>query len=562
MDVVLCWHMHQPDYRVDGRYLKPWTWLHALKDYSDMAAHLESVPGARAVINFSPVLIEQLDDYPQRIRALLEGDEPAGDLLLDALAGIDAVDRRDLLTQLLRVNEDRIKIRFAPYARLFERATTEIEGGELMADQEIRDLLHWYVFAWLGESIRAEPLVEGFVIMESGFSTDDSRALLAFIAEVIDGLLPRYRKLAEAGTVEVSLTPYAHPILPLMLDFESARDAMPEAVLPDQSYPGGEARCHWHLGEARKRFQTTFGFEPAGCWPSEGALSQQTLHILGEHDFRWTASGSQVLHNTIRKEGVAATILPQLELWKPAGEGLPVCFFRDDGLSDLIGFEYSKWSAEDAVNDFITRLETLAEEKLRADGHSPVLSIIMDGENAWEYFPENGWAFLRTLYTRLADHPDLVLTTFTESMDCKEPRPLPRLYAGSWVHGSFSTWIGDPAKNRAWDLLGSAKRAVDDALATRGVDRQTGWEDAVMRQLGICEASDWFWWLGDSNQLQDGHAFDSMFRTQLEALYGLLGSAPPDELSHSVDSPQPNQSQERLDETGAMRRSGAPANLN
>ena len=550
MNIVLCWHMHQPDYRLGGRYLKPWTWLHAIKDYSDMAAHLERVPGARAVVNFSPVLIEQLQDYPRRIRALLERGEPSGDRVLDALAGIGDENNAELLAQLLRVNEKRMKRRFDRYSRLADRAKAALEGGEEIDGQEVHDLLLWYVIAWLGESLRDLPLARNLVRRGRGFSEDDRRALLGLVAGVMEELLPRYRKLAGDGAIELSVTPYAHPILPLLLDFESARQAMPEVLLPEADYPGGEARCDWHLNEARCVFLDAFGVEPAGCWPSEGALSEETLLHLARHHFRWTASGSQVLMNSLRRAGWEDAHHPHLHAWQP-DEG-PACFFRDDGLSDLIGFEYSKWPAEDAVADFLRRLEKRREEVLAAGNPSPLLGIIMDGENAWEYFESNGWDFLQTMYTRLAEHPLLNLTTFSQALESASVESLPALCAGSWVHGNLSTWIGDPAKNRAWGLLVDAKRAVDGSVKAQ--------DPPVLRQLAICEASDWFWWPGEGERLADAPEFDALFRRNLAALYELIDVAPPQILTYPLASAgaAPEVAEEEV--KGAMRRSASSAN--
>lgn len=545
MNIVLCWHMHQPDYRLGGRYLKPWTWLHAIKDYSDMAAHLERVPGARAVVNFSPVLIEQLQDYPRRIRALLERSEPVGDLVLDALGGIAGGDRAPLLAQLLRVNEKRMKSRFDRYSRLADRAKAVLEGGGDIDDQEVHDLLVWYVIAWLGECLRGLPLVRDLAARKRDYSAEDRCALLAMVAGVLEELLPRYRKLAGDGAIELSVTPYAHPILPLLLDFESASEAMPEVLLPEANYPGGEARCDWHLNEARCVFLDAFGIEPAGCWPSEGALSEETLLLLARHHFRWTASGSQVLMNSLRRAGLEDVHHPHHHAWQP-DEG-PACFFRDDGLSDLIGFEYSKWPAEDAVADFLRRLEKRREEALAAGNPSPVLGIIMDGENAWEYYEENGRDFLQALYARLADHPVLNLTTFSEALKSASVQSLPALCAGSWVHGNLSTWIGEGTKNRAWGLLVDAKRAVDSSVQAQ--------DPPVLRQLAICEASDWFWWPGEGELLRDAPEFDALFRRNLAALYELIGVAPPEILAQPLLSSRSDDGDHPDFEAGAMRRS-------
>lgn len=537
--------MHQPDYRLHGVYVRPWTWLHAIKDYSDMAAHLETVPGARAVVNFSPVLIEALPDYARRIAARLATGQPIGDAILDALAWEIPPESpqpeshrsgpalASLLRSLLRVNEGRMKNRFPAYARLHGIATGVLAQDGVMARQDLDDLLTWYVLLWLGESLRNNPLPAALTAKASGFTRDERRALLAWLAEEIGLLLPRYRALADSGRIELSVTPFAHPILPLLLDLGSAREAWPEAVVPEGPYPGGEERCAWHLAEARRVFRQAFGREPAGCWPAEGAISDGTVSLLSRQGFRWTASGARVLFNSLGSAGG----LPHTRVWTSAGVG---CFFRDDGLSDLIGFEYSKWLASDAVDDFIRHLE-----RVRAAVDEPgqaVLSIIMDGENAWEYFDRNGWEFLQALYRQLVAHPGFRLTTFADVLEQIEarsppqnaPRALPRIVAGSWVHGTLSTWIGEPAKNRAWELLIHARQAVDAAVLAGKVPADRA--DAVLRQLAVCEASDWSWWLGADNRLEDGPAFDELYRQQLAALYELLGRASPEELAGPLNA--------------------------
>lgn len=541
MDLVLCWHMHQPDYRQQGRLLKPWTWLHALKDYSDMAAHLEDIPGARAVVNFSPVLILQLQDLPPRIHALLNHDQPSGDAILDALAGRlpRGPEREDLVRALLRVNEATMKDRIPTYARDYERASACLAEGRPLPEANLLSLLTGYVLAWLGESLRPAALPARLAAQAGDVSAADRRALLQWLAEAIAGLLPRYRALADEGRIELSVTPWSHPILPLLLNHETAREAMPEVTLPGLAYPGGAERCEWQIGEAVRLFEEVFGRRPAGCWPAEGGISEAVVHLLGRHGFRWTASGAQVLFNSLGERAGA----PQLQPWmlKDANtEDSPTVFFRDDELSDRIGFEYARWPAEDAVEDLLARILQRRQEweRMNPGEGSPVLAIIMDGENAWEYYPENGQAFLRGLYRRLSGHPELNLTTFSEAADAQPAPSLSRLVAGSWVHGNFSTWIGDPAKNRAWDLLARAKLAVDAALAPVWPEDGSpppGWVQDILRQLAVCEASDWFWWLGPDNRLQDGPAFDRLYRRQLAELYALLGTVPPAELEQPLD---------------------------
>jgi alpha-amylase/alpha-mannosidase (GH57 family) len=307
----------------------------------------------------------------------------------------------------------------------------------------------------------------------------------------------------------------------------STHEAMPHAPLPElDAYPGGEERVRWHLEKGVQTFKRFFGFKPKGCWPSEGSISEQTLRILDDVGFDWAASGGSVAHNSLNliEDAEKPSIHHPFKLQNTD----IACFFRDDGLSDLIGFEYSKWHADDAVSDLIHHLENIAK-------HEPgdtVVSIIMDGENAWEYFPANGYYFLSALYKRLSSHPEIELATFSECLKNKvDVKPLPRLVAGSWVYGTFSTWIGDSDKNRGWDMLGDAKWAFDKVIST---GRLT--DDQVQKaelQLAVCEGSDWFWWFGDYNPGEAVSNFEKQFRLNLTNLYRLLGEEPPAYLSMS-----------------------------
>ena len=313
---------------------------------------------------------------------------------------------------------------------------------------------------------------------------------------------------------------------------------MPDVDLPGSPYPGGEDRCNWHLQQAIDYFEQHFGFsKPAGCWPSEGGLSKRT---------RCNYCGTMASAGLPAAPMFCVTVwvneynngANQHQLWsapepnsgsRPDGGNI-ACIFRDDELSDLPGFTYANWRAEDAVSNLVHRLEQILEH---SEVQHPTVSIIMDGENAWEYYPENGREFLSNLYRRLAEHPALKLSTFSSLLDQVPLKPLPRLVAGSWVYGTFSVWIGHKAKNQAWELLIEAKRAVDGALAT-DADGKLPLEQ-ILEQLSICESSDWFWWLGEEGRAEDGPAFDELFRAQLKVLYRMIGIAAPAVLNQPID---------------------------
>ena len=536
LKVVLCWHMHQPDYRgpEHSDYQLPWVYLHGIKDYVDMVAHLEGNPQARAVVNFAPVLLEQIDDYGQQIRDFERHGSPLKDPLLAALGGpdlpADPAARQALVTACLRANETHLINRFPAYRELVNLATwfqSRPSSAIYLSDQYLVDLLVWYHLAWMGESVRQRDLrVVALEKKGHGFDRDDRRRLVGLIGELMAGIVGRYRALAESGRVELSVTPYAHPIVPLLLDIRAAREALPDIPLPAlPQYPGGESRARWHIRRGIQVFREHFGFTPRGCWPSEGAVSDDTLRLLEEEGVHWAASGQQVLHNSL--SATSPGHFP--EYWPHRAyrvqERRVAMFFRDDGLSDLIGFTYADWHADDAVGDLVQHLENVARAtKGKSDA---VVAIIMDGENAWEYYPNNGHFFLTALYKRLAEHPELRLTTFS---DCVErcvvmPWSLPRLVAGSWVYGTLSTWIGDKDKNRAWDMLGDAKHAFDRVVASGCLTPEQ--IEAAEMQLATCEGSDWFWWFGDYNPGAAVSDFERLFRRQLKHLYELLGQPPP-----------------------------------
>ena len=537
LKVVLCWHMHQPDYRgpEHSEYQLPWVYLHGIKDYVDMAAHLEDNLQARAVVNFAPVLLEQIEDYAQQIHEFERYRRPLADPLLAALGGptlpTEPVARQKLVAACLRANETHLINRFPVFRELVDLAAWFQDrpgSAAYLSDQYLADLLVWYHLSWMGESVRQRDLrVAALEKKGRHFDLDDRRRLVGLIGELMGGIIGRYRALADSGRIELSITPYAHPIIPLLLDIRSARDALPDIPLPRLAqYPGGEERARWHIRRGIQVFRQHFGMTPAGCWPAEGAVSEDTLRLLEEEGVRWAASGQQVLHNTLAAMGQFPEYWPHRAY--RVQERRVAMFFRDDGLSDLIGFTYADWHADDAVGDLVRHLENVARQtRGKSDA---VVAIIMDGENAWEYYPNNGHFFLAALYKRLAEHPDLRLTTFSDCVArcAVMPFSLPRLVAGSWVYGTLSTWIGDKDKNRGWEMLGDAKHAFDRVVASGRLTPAK--VEAAELQLATCEGSDWFWWFGDYNPGAAVSDFEQLFRRQLMHLYELLGEPAPDYL--------------------------------
>lgn len=550
MKVVFCWHMHQPDYRniMTGEYYFPWTYLHALKDYVDMVAHLEAQPKARAVFNFAPILLEQLDDYAQQIDAYFKKEEKIKDAVLFSLVeknlpASGSPEYLELAKKYLRANRERMIERFPIFHELADTVNSLEQKPWLASylnEQFLIDLGFWYHLSWLAETLRRTDVhVQAWQNKGRGFTMQDRTQLLQLIGDQIRSIGPRYKALYDKGQIEMCMSPYAHPIVPLLLDINSARQAWPDVTLPTTThYAGGDVRAKWHLTQGIKSFKHYFGHTPTGCWPSEGALSDDTLKALKEAGFSWAATGDSVLHNSLRHSDNKA-IADELAankacLHRPynfANSNIN-CFFRDDGLSDLIGFKYATWHAEDAVGDLINHMVNIANA---CDNRkNSVISVIMDGENAWEYFPENAYYFLEALYRRIGEHPELELTTYSELLKTQKPEPLalPHLVAGSWVYGTFSTWIGDKDKNRGWDMLCEAKLATDLAISTQKFKPDQ--LAKIEKQLALCEGSDWFWWFGDYNPSQSVSDFEYLYRQHLKNLYHLIKTPEPEYLNDVI----------------------------
>ena len=540
LSVIFYWHMHQPFYREaeSGHYHLPWVYLHAIKDYTDMANILEQVPGARAVINYVPSLTAQIVDYAKQLCDWLNGKK--GDLpdpLLNALiheTGEYTQEQRSyLLDACFRLNHEKNLHRYPDYTRLWNLAehAKDQDSHEYCGPKFYTDLVTWYHLAWLGETVRNSHFVARR-LMEKGrdFSCQDRRDLLALIAALLSEIPEKHRKLEAAGKIEITTTPYAHPIMPLMLDFNTALETVPDALLPKQPYPGGKERVIEHIEFAKRSHEDLFGHPAKGCWPSEGAVSEETLALLGQAGFDWCATGEGVLHNSLGRnirEGEPA------ELYQPwlvgEGEDEITCFFRDDHLSDLLGFEYSRWDMHDAVNNFMHELAGIRHRTQGVD--NPVVAIIMDGENAWEHFHENALPFLTHLYQSIVKHEDYELTTFSDYLaTAPATNTLQKMTAGSWVYGNLSTWIGDKAKTLGWEHLIEAKQAYDQAYSSLSSQQQA----AASEQLRICEGSDWCWWFGDYNLGPVVRDFDRLYRQHLKKLYALLGKPYPSSLDEDI----------------------------
>ncbi len=528
--VAFLWHMHQPDYSdmQTGELYLPWTRLHAVKDYHDMGALIAQVPGLHLTLNIVPSLIDQLVSYGQgAVR------EAHAALTLKNAADLDERDRAFILRNFFQLTWRTMGQPYPRYRELLERRGRQNEQGLFSegirnySTQDYRDLQMWYNLSWCGNELRKDPEVAALFKKGTGFTEGEKALLLQRQYSFIGRILPFYRKLMEEHGVELSVTPYYHPILPLLCDNLCAREAQPGIHLPPESF-SFPLDAREQIRRARRRYEEVFGRAPQGMWPSEGSISDAALALAGEEKLKWLASDEGVLGNSLQKCGRwRGSLLPEqkfsVQKWGQGAEG-PCLFFRDRGLSDLIGFTYSGWKAADATTDFLSHLRRI-HDSLPDDGHHYIVPVILDGENAWEHYPGNGAEFLTSLYRSLMQADEFRTVTFSEFLELEPPRQhIESVVPGSWIYANLATWIGHPEKNRAWEELTAARRFLESSRIAGAENK--AYERAYLETM-IAEGSDWFWWYGDDHQTENAAEFDALFRRHLKNIYRLMGKQYP-----------------------------------
>jgi len=541
--LVLLWHMHQPQYRDPeaGRYVLPWTRLHALKDYYGMVEMLREFPKFHATFNVVPALGIQLEEY-----ASGKFNEPWFSLAFKNADGLTREDKAEILARAFQVNHERLMSRWPRFVELYEwsRPAGGAQALVSFTARDWRDLQLLSQFAWMEESwFQNDEVTSRLATKGKDYSEKDKSALKEKQHELLHLILPAYRDAGSRGQIEISTTPFYHPILPLICDSDVARVANPSTPLPRRAFRRPEdAREQLQL--ARQYHEKTFSAKPAGLWPSEGSVSDQALSIAAEEGFQWFGADEGVLGRTLNlgffrdSNGLPANAE---RLYKPLrvqlGDKSIVGLFRDHHLSDLIGFVYSRMEAKAAAADLHSRLRLLGE---RVSGNQPLtVCLFLDGENAWEYYPGNGREFLREFYRRIESDSDFRALTASEAIAAAGEIPAATgIFPGSWINANFDVWIGHSEDVVAWELLWDARDAYARAADTqqkgrRGAPTETALKKA-RESLLAAEGSDWCWWFGPEHSTANDAEFDALYRKHLTGIYLALGQVAPEELAKPI----------------------------
>lgn len=528
--------MHQPLYKdlAEGVYTMPWTRLHALKDYYGMVAILREFPGVHVTFNMVPSLVTQLEEYARdeaREESLRIAFTPSEQLTRD--------DREGLLGFAFQLNHENLMNRYPRFKELYRRSRSIMAGADparTFALQDLRDLQVLSQLAWFDENYLAnDPELKRLVSQGKLFSEYDKSILRNKELELFKVTLEEYKRAAQAGQVEISTSPFYHPILPLICNTNVAAESHPGVRLPRRPFIHPED-AQGQLRSALKLHERVFGSRPRGLWPSEGSVSDEVLRLAAAEGFEWTATDEGVLGRSLaigfhrQQDG---TLWGGGELYRPhrfeSGEEKISIFFRDHELSDLIGFVYSHMDPQAAAADLHHRITCAA----KSTGDRPaVVSIILDGENAWEFFPGNGREFLKSFYRLIQSDPNLQALTASEALGVTEQGSLKHIVPGSWINANFDVWIGAGEDNRAWDLLNDARDFFSINAENPGLKPEA--VNMALEELRIAEGSDWNWWYGPEHSTPNDEQFDILYRTHLSNIYRLLGGSPPDGLAEPI----------------------------
>jgi alpha-amylase/alpha-mannosidase (GH57 family) len=537
--LLFLWHMHQPYYKnlVTGEYRLPWVRLHALKDYYGMVKLLDGFPGMRQTFNLVPSLIAQIQDYVSG-----SAQDPFLDVVSRPPSDLTPGQREFALASLFQANMQNMIVRYPRYRELWEKfqslSGVPAKAAPLLQDSEFGDLQVLSQIAWMDEIWLQEPSIAELVKKGRNFNREDQRLVVSRQKDFLAQVIPAYAAAQARGAIEISTSPYYHPILPLVCDTDAGAVSHAGLPLPNRRFR--------HPEDAREQIvrglalhEQVFGAHPKGMWPSEGSVSNEVLGLAADNGIDWVATDEGVLGRSLGTlfqrdgggtlVGAGAEKLYQIYRWRQGDKAVNM-IFRDHSLSDLIGFVYSGVPAETAVEDFIRRIK-LSCKPVVESGKTAIVPIILDGENAWEYYPESGREFLSRLYEAILKDDGLEPLTVSEAMTRETtPAELSSVVPGSWINANFDVWIGAQEDNLAWDYLADARDFFEENAAVAPPDRR----ELAFQELMIAEGSDWNWWYGPEHHSANDREFDELYRAHLSNIYYALGASAPDSLAQSI----------------------------
>ena len=528
LSIAFYWHMHQPVYQLspEGDYLMPWTRLHAVKDYLDMVTILDNFKDIKLNFNVVPVLLDAFIDYGEKGLHDLHSR-----LTVTDIKDLTEDDKEFILNNFFDSNYRTMILPYEEYNRLFQKRQTMAEADiSAFSEQEYSDLMALFNLAWFDPSYKNEYIALKKLFKKGkGYTLEDRQNIIEIQRDIIRRIIPAYRKYVEDGKIEITTSPYYHPILPILLDIGSIKIANKEGLPVDLKMP---LDAKMQTVAALDRIEELTGKRPRGIWPSEHCVSPKELDMFKEAGAEWSISDEGILSESINFEFVRdfkGYLEEPYHLLKSYEykNGLKMVF-RNSLFSNLIGFEYPNYDSVLAANDLYDRIKVMQSKLLSSPDENHILTIAMDGENCWENYPNDGINFLKTLYELIEKDESLETVLISDYLDReKNHKPLKNIASGSWINRNFKLWIDEPLKNLAWNYL---KQVRDDFSKYVKENPYNPNIELARRELFIAEGSDWFWWYGEPNDSGRDNIFDYIFREHLKNIYLYLGLEAPEYL--------------------------------
>lgn len=531
LKIALLWHFHQPYYKMNNEFLLPWVRLHGVKDYYDLPELMNEFPLLKQTINIVPSLSMQISEYAEK-----KTTDRIERLSLIDPADLTDSEKEEILRLFFLCNPDNMILPYRRYSELFDKSKNRQQAVQDYKNNDWLDLQMWYNLTWYSYYERQRPAIRRFFDKGKDFTHEEIQIIINEQKETLRKTSDVMRTLVQLGQLEVSCSPMYHPILPLICDTDSMLEAMPNAELPVPAfrYPQDAVA---QVNDGINYVEQHLGHRPKGMWPSEGSISNAALDVMIEAGLSWAASDEGVLAASVGVD------YDPTEKYFPrsykSNSGEIAVLFRDHWLSDAIGFVYSRWNPQDAVGDFMNKLRSIKNVIIDKYGEAAlddaVVPVMLDGENCWEFYAENGIPFRKEFFRSLSESKDFTTVTISEAIgkkSCNYLKPITNIRAGSWINANFDIWLGEREDALAWSMLAKARNEIEHARS-RCNDETI---KKAMDEVFIAEGSDWFWWYGSQHSAENKNDFDVMFRYHITEIYKLLDLEPPEDTKKSIGS--------------------------
>ena len=539
LSIAFYWHMHQPVYQLNAEsdYLMPWVRLHGVKDYLDMVLMLNNFKELKLNFNLVPALLDSFIDYGEKGYHDIHSR-----LTIADVSEFTKDDKEFILNNFFDANYTSMIYHHEPYNKLYQkRFSNEQPSVDDFSDQEYSDILAWFNLAWIDPIYKNMfPELQKILDKGSDFTLEDRLEIIEIHRKIIRMIIPTYKEFLEKGRIEITTSPYYHPILPILLDAEASQKNLStiDSTLVDL---GMTEDAKIQTKYALDRIETLFGKRPKGVWPSEQSISAEELELFKELGIQWTIADEGILTNSINFEFVRdfkgyledPYHLMKSYKYKTKNSNINV-IFRDSVIPNLIRFEYPNHEPKIAAEDLYDRIKVIQNKLQSSPDKCHLVTIAMDGENCWENYLKDGQEFLNAIYSLIEEDESLETVLISDYLSKeKHHKPLETIYSGSWINKNFQLWIAEPVKNLAWTYLKQVKDDLNNFIKENPQNKHI---ELAHRELMIAQGSDWFWWYGEPNDSGQDHIFDYLFREHLKNVYRYLGLNIPSHLESPLVS--------------------------